>query len=78
MLLGALAAAAASIWYTWWNPDMHLCYYYEGHVMKEFEYYRENYPEEAVNVSYWFKIWCSCGLVVSGLIILYGIIGFVF
>ena len=87
MLLTALVFQGTFCWYAFFNPDEHLCYYYEGEVTDDSDYipfidpdWKEDpeWREFASNVSHQFKLWFFCGMILCSLYIVYGILGFVF
>ena len=67
-------------WYTWFNPDDHSCYYYEGQVFsdRDFHIVGPKIWEQKVNVSQQFMIWCLSGFVLCDLLLVYSLMGFVF
>lgn len=81
MLLSALVCAGAFSWYAFFNPDQHPCYYFDGKAVKRINYDRILTPEEqdeAVNVTFQFCTWFASGIILCALVVLYGIMGFVF
>ena len=71
MLLSSLVFMATFCWYAIFNPDGHRCYYYDGVAYKEDQ-------DGATDVSYQLRLWFLCGMILCALVVVYGILGFVF
>ena len=77
LIFGMLTGIFA--WYTWANPDEHRCFYDKvEHDAFEPMYLHLHIGNEYINVSWLFKIWCMCGVVICSIIMLYSLLGFIF
>ena len=74
MSFGTLAGLF--VWYSWWNPDVHDCYYSNGSAYSSLE----SLPLESsyIEVSKLFRIWCIIGLVICSFVMSYSLMGFIF
>ena len=64
--------------YTFYNPDIHPCFYLSGAAYTRAEIDYEPWLAGAYDVAYYFKVWCGVGIVISSTLMLYGVLGFVF
>ena len=77
MLLSSLVFMATFCWYAFFNPDGHSCYYYNGVTHSNRAKFGPD-QDEATDVSYQLRLWFLCGMVLCALVVVYGILGFVF
>ena len=66
--------------YSWFNPDEHSCYYFEGQERTSNQYRTadEDLKAEATNVSQQLKVWTIVGFAICCLEIMYSCTGFIF
>ena len=74
MLLSSLCFMGTFCWYGLYNPDDHSCYYYDGEVSVD----ESDFGSDATDVSYQLRLWFLCGMPLCALVVVYGILGFVF
>ena len=80
LLVSFGSLAGVFVWFTWFNPDSHNCYYLEGNAYGDISrhFFTDDQWAQKVDVTHKFRIWCFAGLILCSIVLLYSLMGFIY